>query len=138
MLLSFRERCPFRVYIPNKRSKYGIKVFAPVDARTFYTVNVEVYLGEQPIRPFRVSNKVPEVLKRLIEPINGSGRNVSMDNWFTSFSVIKNLFTNHRLTVVGTVKKNKRELTEIKSRPVYSSTLAYQQNMTLVSYVPGK
>nr|CAI5824510.1 unnamed protein product [Callosobruchus analis] len=58
MLLSFRERCPFRVYIPNMLSKYGIKVFAPVDARTFYTVNVEVYLGEQPIRPFRVSNKV--------------------------------------------------------------------------------
>nr|CAH7732023.1 unnamed protein product [Callosobruchus chinensis] len=143
MLFSFRGRCPFRVYIPNKPSKYGIKVFALIDARTFYTVNLEeVYLGEQPIGPFRVSNKVPDVVKRMIEPINGSGRNVSMDNWFTSFSVIEDLFTDYRLTVVGTVKKNKRELptelTEIKSRPVYSSIFAYQQNMTLVSYVPRK
>nr|CAH7712308.1 unnamed protein product [Callosobruchus chinensis] len=65
-----------------------------------------------------------------------------MDNWFTSFSVIEDLFTDYRLTVVGTVKKNKRELptelTEIKGRPVYSSIFAYQQNMTLVSYVPRK
>nr|CAH7712309.1 unnamed protein product [Callosobruchus chinensis] len=64
MLFSFRGRYPFRVYIPNKPSKYGIKVFALVDARTFFTVNLEVYLGEQPIGPFRVSNKVPDVVKR--------------------------------------------------------------------------
>nr|CAH7747701.1 unnamed protein product [Callosobruchus chinensis] len=132
----------FRVYIPNKPSKYGIKAFALVDARSFYTVNLEVYLGEQPIGPFRVSNKVPDVVKRVIEPINGSGRNISMDNWFTSFSVIEDLITDYRLTVVGTVKKNKRELptelTEIKSRHVYSSIFAYQQNMTLLSYLPRK
>nr|CAI5837678.1 unnamed protein product [Callosobruchus analis] len=134
------ERCPFRVYIPNKPTKYGIRIFALVDARTFYSVNLDVYLGEQPIGPFRVNNKVPNVVKRMTEPINGSSRNVTMDNWFTPFSVIEDLFTNHRLTVVGTVKKNKRELptelTDRKSRPVYSSIFAYQQNMTLVSYVP--
>lgn len=142
MLFSFRGRCSFRVYIPNKPAKYGIKVFALVDARTCYTVNLEVYLGEQPDGPFRVSNRVPDVVKRMIQPISRSGRNISMDNWFTSFPMIEDLFTNHRLTVVGTVKKNKRELpkelTEIKNRPLCSSIFAYQKNMTLVSYVPKK
>lgn len=35
-LLAFRGRCSFRQYIPNKPSKYGIKTFALVDAKTAY------------------------------------------------------------------------------------------------------
>lgn len=36
MLESFRGRCKFRVYIANKPAKYGIKINALVDSRTFY------------------------------------------------------------------------------------------------------
>ncbi|XP_066260986.1 piggyBac transposable element-derived protein 4-like [Euwallacea similis] len=43
-LEAFRGRCGFRQYIPNKPAKYGIKVFALVDARTFYIFNLEVYV----------------------------------------------------------------------------------------------
>ena len=37
MLAGFRGRCNFRQYIPSKPDKYGIKIFALVDAQTFYT-----------------------------------------------------------------------------------------------------
>ena len=37
MLVAFRGRCPFRQYIPNKPAKYGIKIQAMADARTYYT-----------------------------------------------------------------------------------------------------
>lgn len=43
MLETFRGRCGFRQYIPNKPAKYGLKIFALTDAKMFYTNNIEVY-----------------------------------------------------------------------------------------------
>ncbi|KAF2895173.1 hypothetical protein ILUMI_11001 [Ignelater luminosus] len=45
MLGPFRGRYKFRQYIPSKPAKYGIKVPLLSDARTFYTINIEVYRG---------------------------------------------------------------------------------------------
>jgi len=36
-LLAFRGKCSFRQYIPSKLAKYGIKTFALVDYKIFYT-----------------------------------------------------------------------------------------------------
>lgn len=52
MLAGFRGRCSFRQYIPNKPNKYGIKIQALVDSRTFFTSIMEVYVGTQPEDPF--------------------------------------------------------------------------------------
>src|SRR5215469_10783800 len=35
----FRVKCPFRQYTASKPGKYGIKVYALVDSRNFYTQN---------------------------------------------------------------------------------------------------
>lgn len=48
MLIAFRERCSFRMYISSKPAKYGIKVFNLCDARTTFISNLEVFVGEQP------------------------------------------------------------------------------------------
>lgn len=56
MLPAFRGRCSFRQYIPSKSNKYGIKVYSLVDAKTWYTLNMEIYVGQQPDGPFKVSN----------------------------------------------------------------------------------
>lgn len=39
-LLSFRGRCPFRIYIKSKPDKYGIKIVMLNDAETSYMVNL--------------------------------------------------------------------------------------------------
>ena len=44
-LVVFRGRCPFRVYIPSKPGKYGLKVWACCDADTAYITNFELYTG---------------------------------------------------------------------------------------------
>jgi hypothetical protein len=80
MLPGFRGRCQFRQYIPSKPSKYGIKCFAIVDARMFYTLNTEIYARKQPEGPFCISNKPSEVVKRMAKPLFGSGRNITADN----------------------------------------------------------
>ncbi|KAL4144046.1 hypothetical protein QTP88_006280 [Uroleucon formosanum] len=108
-LQSFRGRCPFRQYMPNKAAKYVIKIFALVDSISYYTSNLEVYTGVQPDGPFRVDNSAISVTKRLVLPILKTGRNVTMDNWFTSISLAEDML-NIKLTIIGTLKKNKREV----------------------------
>lgn len=141
-LESFRGRCGFRQYMPNKPAKYGLKVFALVDAKTFYCLNFEVYVGIQPEGPYRLSNKPDDLVIRLIQPISGTRRNITFDNWFTSFPLMKNLLSNHQLTSVGTVRKNKKEIPvaflDVRRREVPSTLFAFQEDITVVSVVPKK
>lgn len=139
-LESFRGRCSFRQYIKNKPAKYGIKIFLLTDARNFYTCNFEIYVGQQPEGPFRTSNDAASVVLRLIEPVDNTGRNITIDNWFTSIPLVENLLLNHKTTCVGTLRKNKREIpakfTATKGRERCSSMFGFSTCTTLVSYTP--
>lgn len=141
-LEAFRGRCAFRQYMPNKPNKYGIKIFALCDSKLFYTSTMEVYVGKQPEGPFKVDNSPSAVVERLCQPIKGTGRNVTVDNWFTSISLLQHLKKNYRLTLLGTIRKNKRELplefTNPSKRPEKSSMFAFHDDCTLVSYIPRK
>lgn len=75
MLHPLRGRCSFVQYIPSKPAKYGIKMFALCDAKTFYTSNIEIYCGKQPNGPFAFSNTPSHIVDRLIDPIEISERN---------------------------------------------------------------
>lgn len=142
MLLAFRGRCRFKMYIPNKPNKYGLKVFSLVDARTFYTSHLEIYAGTQPEGPFKTDNSTIAVTRRMCMHLSGSGRNVTMDRWFTGYEIVRLLLQEHRLTVVATIRANRRELplelTQIKNRQVNSSVFAFSKDMMTVSYVPKK
>jgi len=142
MLLAFRGRCSFKMYIPNKPDKYGLKVFSTVDARTFYTTHLEIYAGTQPDGPFKIENSTGAVTERMCLHLSGTRRNITMDRWFTGFQIVKRLLEVHQLTVVGTIQSNRRELphqiTNIKNRSRRSSVFAFSTDMTAVSYVPKK
>ena len=109
MLPGFRGKCGFRQYIPSKPSKYGIKIFATVNSKVFYTGNIEIYAGKQPKDPYLISNKPADVIKRLAEPIYSSGHNSTADNWFIDRNLISKL-EKKWLSYVGTVHKNKPQL----------------------------
>lgn len=110
-LVAFRGRCPFRQYIPNKPAKYGIKIFLLTDAKVPYSYNLEIYAGTQPPGPYEQSNKVVDIVVRMLTPINNSSRNVTMDNLFTNIDQCAELLSK-KITVVGTVKKNKPQIPE--------------------------
>ena len=140
MLVAFRGRCSFRQYIPNKPAKYGIKIQAMADARTYHTCKMEVYAAKQPDGPFKVDNSSFAVVTRLISEISGSGRNVTFDNWYTSYPLVVSLLHDHKLSAVGTLRKNKREIPDeflsAKNRAACDSMFGFGDNVTLVSYVP--
>ncbi|CAB3260710.1 unnamed protein product [Arctia plantaginis] len=142
MLVAFRGRCKFRQYIPSKPAKYGLKIIALVDAKTFYITNLEIYAGKQPDGPYAKSNKPFDVVDRIVQPVSKTNRNITFDNWFTSYELVLHLLKEHQLTSVGTVRKNKMqippEFTRTRGKEIYSSTFGFEKDVTIVSHSPKK
>lgn len=138
-LLGFRGRCPFRMYIPNKPNKYGIKIPMLCDSGTKYMLNAVPYIGRA-----TNTNGLPQgeyYVKELSRPLYGTNRNITCDNWFTSVPLAKSLLqAPYKLTLVGTIRSNKREIPEelknTRSRSVGTSMFCYDGCLTLVSYKP--
>ncbi|XP_050310762.1 piggyBac transposable element-derived protein 4-like [Anthonomus grandis grandis] len=66
MLVPFRGRCGFRMYIPSKPAKYGLKVQILADSKTHYMLNAEIYTIQVPkleIGPLK--KNVFRILRRL-------------------------------------------------------------------------
>ncbi|XP_022911999.2 piggyBac transposable element-derived protein 4-like isoform X1 [Onthophagus taurus] len=138
-LLAFRGRCPFKMYIPSKPDKYGLKLVTMCDSRTFYMCSAKPYIGKE-VREGPFSIPTHYVLN-LTKEIQGSNRNCTMDNWFSSLEVAEKLLE-LKLTMVGTLRKNKpdipKQLVETKGKAVQSSMFVHNDQSTLVSYVPKK
>lgn len=139
-LLVTRGRCAFRQYIPSKPGKYGIKIYWLCDSLNSFPLNGEVYVGKQPGH-IGIENSPTELVMRLSQPWLNSGRNITGDNFFTSSELTERLL-NNRTTYVGTIRKNKRdipnELFASRSRTVESSIFCFDNQLTLVSYVPKR
>ncbi|PSN34708.1 hypothetical protein C0J52_21188 [Blattella germanica] len=139
-LLGFRGNCPFRVYISNKPDKYGMKIVTMCDARTYYMVNAIPYVGKVVLRG---SESVPSYyVKKLSEPVHGTGWNITCDNWFTSIPLADTLLKEQKLTIVCTLRKNKREIPSSflsdRKKQVLSSQFALHGEKMLVSFCPKK
>ena len=71
---------------------------------------MEIYAGKQPEGSYKLSNSPADIVKRLIQPISHRGRNVTFDNWFTSVTLAEEILKEHKITIFGTIRKNKREI----------------------------
>lgn len=141
-LVGFRGRCPFKMYIPNKPDKYGIKIVLICDVKTKYMIDADPYLGKntstggQPLSEFYV--------KKLSKTVMGSNRNITCDNWFTSVSLAQDLLKEpFKLTLVGTIRSNKPEIpskfiAKDNSRLVGTSMFCFSKYLTLVSFKSKK
>ncbi|UYV62791.1 hypothetical protein LAZ67_2001958 [Cordylochernes scorpioides] len=137
-IIPFKGRCSFKQYLPNKPAKYGIKTYVLCWSHTSYVVNLGIYAGKQPEGPYQISNSPNNVVERLALPISGSKRNITTENWYISYPLAVAILNEHKLTLVGTLKKNKKEIPPEfmtnRARQVFSSIFGFQKNVSLVSY----
>lgn len=138
-LLGFRGRCAFKMYIPSKPDKYGLKIISLCDARTFYFISGIPYVGKENVKKRGDLSFPTQYVLRLTEPYKNSNRNVTTDNWFTSYELSEEL-SNNNLTLVGTLRKNKKETPPSMLLPtaVGQSKFLYQDNKMMVSYTPKR
>lgn len=140
-LVSFKGRCSFRQYMPMKPAKYGLKFFMQADPVAKYVLNVIPYLGKNGDSPTDECSVGESIVLSLTAPIFYSGRTIVADNFFTSLKLATKLLQK-KLTYLGTIRPNKRELPPCvlrsKTRALHSTTFVFFEKNMLTSYVKGK
>ena len=100
----------------------------------------EVYLGRQPGEQREIGQGA-RVVKDLTVPWWRSGRNITADNFFTSIPLVEELLS-YGITYVGTIRSNKphvpEEMKASNRREEHSSLFGFNDQLTLVSYVPAR
>lgn len=114
MLVGFRGRCKFKMYMPAKPNKYGLKMQCLADANTHYVLSTYLYTskGSDGVTLSEDEKKLgipTQVCLRLCKPILNSNRSITVDNWYSSIELC-NVMKEKGLTVVGTLRKNKKEV----------------------------
>ena len=138
-LHGFRGVCSFKQYIPNKSSKYGIKVYVLADSKTFYFVSSKIYTRAGTHEP---GLPVPtQALLDLVPSISRTSRNITTDNYYMSIPLAMEL-KSRKLAVIGTMKKNTACIPPSflakadEGRVQYAFDHAY--NFTVLFFAPNK
>ena len=97
------------------------------------------YVGKEDRRQIGVAE---HVVMSLIEPYYNTGQNFTTDNYFTSLKKVKNLLQ-HCITMVGTLRKNKREITlqlhaDTKQQPLYTSQFLFTTDGIMIHCYKAK
>ncbi|KAK7893479.1 hypothetical protein WMY93_022631 [Mugilogobius chulae] len=107
-LFPTKARCRFTQYMANKPDKFGIKFWVVAEVTTKYFLNGFPYLGKNEARP--PGQRLGEsIVLKLVEPFMDKGRNVTVDNFFTSLSLANSLLRRNT-SLVGTMNAARREL----------------------------
>lgn len=136
-LMPCRCRCSFIQFMPKKPDKYGIKIFWICDAQTAYPLQGFVYTGKNGDK--RSVDLARTVVETLCESFYGTNRNITTDNYFTSYPLAKSLLSKG-LKLIGTLKKNKTcvpvDFLPNRTKVEGSTLFGFQKDMTLASHVP--
>lgn len=80
--------------------------------------------------------------KKVTEPIHGTHRSITCDNWFTTIPLIENMLNEpYNMTITGTIRKNKPDIPnemKIASKEAPSTKFCHHEYITLASYTPKK
>ena len=138
MLLKFRGRCKFRQYMPSKPGRHGIKFWILADSENHHCYNTIPYLGKGDAP---TTNLGAQVVQKLVEPIRGSGRNITCNRYFTGVESFEQL-NQDKLTAVGTVMTKQLPVqllpNNAKCRDIGSRIFAFKDRLTMVSWKPKK
>ena len=97
--------------MPNKPDKYDVKLWVLANVETKYVSNIDVYLGTQEKEQRDGVPLAESVVVNLCKHIKRKGYNITRDNFFTSLPVAEKL-ARDKLSIVGTIRKNRRQLCE--------------------------
>nr|CAI5838222.1 unnamed protein product [Callosobruchus analis] len=104
-MILWRGRLSFRQYIPNKRHKYGIKLYE-LTTDNGYILNIIIYVGKGTLENQNDSHAT-SVVKQLLQDYLGKGYILYVDNFYTSVSLAEYLLS-EMTGMVGTLRANRR------------------------------
>lgn len=114
-IVPFKGRLSIKQYLPNKRNRFGVKLFVLCDVNTGVIVDFIVYCGAttEIVDPCNLGVG-GAVVATLVKPFLGSNRHLYVDNWYTSPLLFKYLHE-HNIYACGTVKKNRKYMPKLNT-----------------------
>lgn len=107
-MCKFRGRLVFKQYMPQKPTKYGIKLYMLSESKSGYIWNFNVFCGQ--------SNVVVDVTKNLLGSLLGKGHTLYTDRYYTSPTLAIDL-EKEQTAIVGTVMKNRKGMPSALKQP---------------------
>jgi hypothetical protein len=149
MLSLYRGRTCLKVFIKSKPGKYGFKIVLVTDAYYRYVCNARLFVPKGMSRGINAEGfscggtPVDKQVNEILQPYFHSGRNVTMDRFFSHLENSVLLHDEKQITVVGTVMSSRRhvpkELTLVDNRSSRSSIFGFHDSkLMLVSHCPCK
>ena len=109
-LMLLKGRLSFNQFIPNKRHRFGIKLFIICDSETGYVLKIIIYFRKTArVDTWSAADvgKSSDIVMTLMSKYLTKGHNLFVDNWYTGVKLFQDL--SHNLTnACGTVKRKKR------------------------------
>ena len=136
-LLIWKGRLGFKQYIPNKRARFGIKMFS-ICEDVGYLWNSFVYIGKDALETpeeqalAKQLGKSGAVIPKLMSDLYGYGYHLYVDNWYTSEALFTHLKDNGTVAC-GTAKSNRLKIPpSLKSEPLSKGEYAFRRNGNIV------
>ena len=112
-LLLWKGRLSWKQYIPNKRARFGLKSFVLCESSTGYIWNGKLYTGKELTADLDrnygqfhyMGTKI--IVDLMSDALLDKGYRLHIDNWYTSFEVVKHLL-DHKTNCIGTLRKDRK------------------------------
>ena len=106
-MIPFKGRLGIKQYMKDKPTKWGIKVFVLADARTGYTVRLQIYTGKNSNLVGSDTGLCSRVVLELLDGLEDKCPKVYMDNYYTSPELFLSLY-NKGVNACGTARSNRK------------------------------
>ena len=113
--IGFKGRVAWKMYNPQKPTKWGLRVFALCDSATGYVCTFEPYYGQQTTQTLPYAEQqfpariVLHLVDQLLQSANGDGFHLYTDRYYTSPRLATALLEKN-VYLTGTVMKNRQGL----------------------------
>ncbi|CAL1272717.1 unnamed protein product [Larinioides sclopetarius] len=110
-LIAYKGRLGWKQYIPNKRARFGLKLFQLCESESGYIWNSCIYtvkgtVFHEDYNHFGVSTKS---VMTLLHDLKGKGYCLTTDNYYTSPELAE-LLINSKTDICGTLRQNRKGL----------------------------
>jgi len=132
-LVLFKGRLSVKQYIPNKRHRFGIKLFLVCDSETGYVLKIIIYMGSKTrVQSFEGGRLgiTGDIVVELLQKYLDKGHTLFVDNWYSGVPLFEYLHS-RKTNCCGTVKPNRSGL-EKRPKKLGPGEILAKNNGTLL------
>lgn len=125
-LIGWKGRLSWKQYIPSKRKRFGIKLFALCESISGYIYNFIIYTGKTTTYSEKYSEEpiTARIVLSLADSLLGKGYRLFLDNYYTSVNLTDKLVKG-RTDCIGTMRINRKGVpTDLKKKLKKGETIA--------------